>query len=187
MLLASGAIAEIELSRTDMAAVIGVTARRLDQLAKEGRLHKLPNGCFNLVETVQAWIRWEHEKAKGDGPKTLEEAKIRLTTAQAEKTELEVGALLGELHPAASVEAVWSDMIGAFKARIMSIPTKLAPLLAGRKNPNEIQSILKGATNEALQELSEYDPEKIAHGLVPEDSADRGAASGNDDIPVGGQ
>lgn len=187
MLLASGAIAEIELSRTDMAAVIGVTARRLDQLAKEGKLHKLPNGCFNLIETVQAWIRWEREKSRGDMPATLAEAKIRLAAAQTEKLELEIGVLTGELHPAASVEAVWSDMIGAFKARIMSIPTKLAPLLVGRRNPNEIQSILKGATNEALQELSEYDPEKIARGLVPEDSADRGAASGDDDLPVGGQ
>ena len=69
----------------------------------------------------------------------------------------------------------------------LSLHAGLRYLLAGRKNPNEIQSILKGATNEALQELSEYDPEKIAHGLVPEDSADRGAASGNDDIAVGGQ
>ena len=45
-----------EVSTTELAAVLGLTGRRIRQLAEDGVLDKIKDGRFNLCESVQKYI-----------------------------------------------------------------------------------------------------------------------------------
>jgi phage terminase Nu1 subunit (DNA packaging protein) len=113
---------------------------------------------------MRSYISHLQEKAREAAvdPKDLQKELTRLRRAQADKTELEVREYRGELHRAEDVEDVWTEMLSNFRARILAVPTKLAPQILGIEDLKEMQKALKDAVYEALQELSEYDPDRIS-------------------------
>lgn len=84
--------------------------------------------------------------------------KARLDKARTEKVELEIDVLKGNLIPADQVERAWSDLIIAFRAKILSLHSKISPQLASLKTIPEIELKLKTELREALSELSNTDP-----------------------------
>ena len=127
--------------------------------------------------------RWKiQQSAEGSD---LEVERTRLTKWQADKTELEVAVLRGELIPSEIVQRVWSGMVISFRSRVMSIPTKSAHSVLGAVNVAEAEAVLKKLVNEALEELSEYDPK--AYGLSDSESGseDGGATADDDGESVG--
>lgn len=106
--------------------------------------------------------------------KTLEEERTRLASAQANKTELDVLVMKKELLPATDVEEVVNNMVSAFKAKILSIPPKLAPVLSVETDTAVVDNILKESMYEALQELSNYDSEQYS---APDDKQDSEVSS----------
>ncbi|QQX80849.1 hypothetical protein JK628_02955 [Shewanella sp. KX20019] len=96
------------------------------------------------------------EKQQRD-PSTLDidEERARLVAAQADKTELEVKLLKRESVKIEEVTHEWAEMIGNCRAKLLSIPTKIAPKLLGIDDISEAQQILKDAIFEALTELSD--------------------------------
>jgi hypothetical protein len=66
-------------------------------------------------------------------------------------------------------------MLAAFKNRLETLPTKAAMQVVGMKDLNEIIKVLKTCVDEALNELSGYDPDEIdgmAAGTYQEDLED---------------
>ena len=59
------------------------------------------------------------------------------------------------------MEEFITDMLMNFKNRLVSVPQKVAPLVIGENDVNNIIGILEKEVFEALDELSEYDPLKI--------------------------
>ena len=49
-------------------------------------------------------------------------------------------------------------MLGAFKGKLLSIPSKAAPVVASEMEAGGCQKVLEDLINEALTELSNYDP-----------------------------
>lgn len=78
----------------------------------------------------------------------------RLTAARADKVELEVQAKKGELIAVKEVEKKWAAMLIAFRGKMLTIPTALAPELSGMDSPAEIEALLRRSIHEALNELS---------------------------------
>ena len=73
----------------------------------------------------------------------------RLDRANAELRELELARLRGELLPAGEVVLAWEQRLGAFKAKILAIPSKL-----GARFGDAVEEALTTALHEALLELS---------------------------------
>jgi len=113
-------------------------------------------GTANTYDTA-AVVDWLIARASGSDE--YDRARIRLTNAQADKVELEVEELHGNLIPLDKMKAMWAGVLGNFRAKILSMPTRLAPLIATQKDPKKIEKIVKDFCNEALNALSEYDPE----------------------------
>jgi hypothetical protein len=61
-----------------------------------------------------------------------------------------------KLHSSEDIEAVMKDMLVNFKARLMAIPAKLAPVLCKKTDRAEIFKLLKEHIDEALLELSDF-------------------------------
>lgn len=89
---------------------------------------------------------------------TYDEARTRKVNAEAEIAELELKKIHGELVIAEDVVGAWNDVLAALKAKLLSIPTKSAPIVASENNPAICQNIIEDLVNEALEELSNYDP-----------------------------
>ena len=89
---------------------------------------------------------------------TYDVERTRKMAADARIAEIELRKVEGELVIAEEVVDAWTSVVGAVKARLLSIPTKAAPIVANENQAGECQIILEDLINEALEELSNYDP-----------------------------
>ena len=119
--------------------------------------------------------------------KTLESERTRLASAQAEKTELEVETIKGNLIPAENVEAVVNNMVSSFRAKMLSLPTKAAPTVVQLADVAEAETLLREYVYDALTELSNYESEKYSTPNDKQGSKTGRAATGPDSKSVGGQ
>jgi hypothetical protein len=89
---------------------------------------------------------------------TYDEARTRKVNAEAEISELELAKVRSQLVVAEDVEKAWTDTLSNLKAKLTNIPSKAAPLVASETEAGIVQAILADLINEALEELSTYDP-----------------------------
>jgi hypothetical protein len=89
---------------------------------------------------------------------SYDEARTRKVNAEAEIAELELKKIHNELVNADDVVQAWTDVLGSVKSRLLSIPTKAAPVVAAETNAGMCQKIVEELIQEALEELSRYDP-----------------------------
>lgn len=89
---------------------------------------------------------------------SYDEARTRKVNAEAEIAELELKKIHAELVNADDVVQAWTDVLGSVKSRLLSIPTKAAPVVAAESNAGMCQKIVEDLIQEALEELSRYEP-----------------------------
>ena len=108
-----------------------------------------------IVKSIIAYLRKQiEEKEQKTEKKDYFAEKTRLTSAQADKIELENAVRQGELLEASECEQIWSGLIGNSRAKLLNIPTKLAPELAIINDPIAVENKLKSVIYEVLWELS---------------------------------
>jgi phage terminase Nu1 subunit (DNA packaging protein) len=140
-----------------LASLLSLTTRRVQQLADEGYIPRGDNKRYYLESAVRGYIKFLKSKNGGDGIGADYHAeKARLVKAQADKAEIDVQELNGELVRASEVSAVWYNTVTACKSRLLSIPSKAAPIVAAETNAGECQIIIDDLVREALEELSNY-------------------------------
>ena len=86
---------------------------------------------------------------------TLEEEKLRLTTAQADKLELENQIKRLEFVRTDIADKYYGDMVFAFRSKVMAVPNALAQELSTETDPAVIQKIMETRLNECLRDLSQ--------------------------------
>jgi hypothetical protein len=79
--------------------------------------------------------------------------------------------LKGEVVETAVVEATWTRLCAAFRARLLGSPAKLAPILAGTTDPAVVKATIEAEIVQALDELSDEGFLRNAAGLEPSDPA----------------
>ena len=122
----------------------------------------------------------------GEVTKTLETERTRLSSAQADKTELEVEVIKGHLIPAEHVQITVDTMLSSFRSKLLSLPTKAAHAVLPLADIAEAEDVLREYINEALQELSDYDSEKYCTLNDKQIGETTSTASKVDSKPVGG-
>jgi len=138
--------------------------RRVRQLAQEGILVKSERGRYLFVESVSNYIT--HLKANNDLKNHVEkkeidyeEEKAKHELAKRKLKELELSKAENTLHEASDVESIMADMLLKFRAKMLAIPSKLAPGLANEHDTVEVSKILKDTIHLALIELADYSPD----------------------------
>ena len=154
-----------------IARLFGVTERRVQQLAKEGvipAVEKKPLK-FDLLPTVQAYIKYLSGKAygkeeKSSDDKTAEADKLRaeadLKMFKAKIAELEFNELEGKMHRSEDVEAMTSDLVYTIRGLIMALPGRLAMDVSQVKTASEAEVLIRSECFSILNELAgyKYDP-----------------------------
>ena len=90
---------------------------------------------------------------------SYDEARTRKVNAEAEIAELELAKIRGTLCMTDDVVKAWESVLHACKAKFLSLPTKVAPVVANESDTAKVKDFLEQAIREALTELSNYQPE----------------------------
>ncbi|MFM9889606.1 MAG: hypothetical protein ACKVOE_03030 [Rickettsiales bacterium] len=171
-----------------LARLFNLTERRLQQMAREGIIPKPEKGKYDLIGCTRAYIKYLQERATGRDiePQDAYLERARLLKAQADKVELEVKNLNGEVVPSEQVELLWSGLVASFRLRMLAMPVRCALRVMNLKTYAEVEGCLREHVHEALNELSRYDPEHHSPIDIEEGSEPSGSTAEPVDQPVGG-
>jgi len=84
----------------------------------------------------------------------LNQQSARLKRAQADKTEIEVSILKGDLITGEQAKARWADMVTSMRAKMLGLPSKLAVRVTGL-SMREVETESRDLVFEALQALAD--------------------------------
>ncbi len=141
-----------------VARFLDVTERRVRQLRDEKVISEAAPGLYNLQETNRKYINYLRKRnPESDENIDYNTERAKLIRAKRQNEEFDLHLKEGRLHEAVEIETVMKDMLVNFKSRMMSIPSKLSPILAKKTDRAEIFKIIKAQIDEALSELSDYE------------------------------
>lgn len=160
--------AEAEVSTTELAAILGVTARRVQQMAQDGTIIPVRRGYFQLGDAVQRYINFLSRPQLSEAEQKLETAKrqseTQLKMSKAQLAKMEVEELKGKLHRSEDVEGFTEDLIYTIRAALLSLPGRLSVDVTAAETAAEAAEIIRKEVHKGMRELSNYhyDPEKYA-------------------------
>ena len=136
-------------SARELAELLGISERRVNQLVNEEVLHREIEGDFVLF--------YENKYSSKDeddywSEKALHEA------AKRKLAELELAKRQNLSHDAADVERVMTDMLSKLRSQLLGIPAKMAARLENQSR-SVIMTELSKEIKSRLTELSDYNPE----------------------------
>jgi hypothetical protein len=151
-----------EISTADVAVLLCMSENSILRAVKAGLLENAKNnagqklrGRFILGKVVPAYVQHLHGAISADPEEAkLRAAKLRKALADAETSELELQQLKNELHPTDVVMFVWSSRIDASRKRLLAIPNRLAPHLAGETDQQKIYRHIHDEIVMALEDVT---------------------------------
>lgn len=143
------------VSAAFLAKVLGLTIRRVRQLAAEGVIRKLGRGKYPLAESVQRYLGLLDSGGRAGG-KVLDyhRERARLTRINADRAELEELERRGKSIQAGLVEAAWTKILTLVRQRVLSLPDRAAAMVHDAETVEEKRDVLWALAREVLEELS---------------------------------
>jgi len=149
----------------DKAEALGITERYIQKLTKLGILP----ATNDPKKITLAYVRYK--ESQGGGKSDLIEERIRLTRIQADQKEWDLKVSQGEYLHLDSAMALWGQVIQGIRSRLLSIPSKLAPLVIGCNGLSEIKEVSEKMIHEVMTEIANPNLKKYAKVHRP-DSTD---------------
>ena len=142
-----------------IAKLLLLTPRRVQQLTQEGIIPRAERGRYELAPAVQGYIRYlqdRHLGAEGDegGDATMAAEKLKKLAAERQMKEMERDEMNGSLLHRDAVIKAYAGRITATRAKLLSLPKKLAPQLVDMADPVEVETLIKAEVYAALRELA---------------------------------
>lgn len=144
----------------EFARHIGVTQQAVSDLVSRGIIQAQGRGKLDLDQARLAYCAHLRSVAgnKSGDPETdldLTAERARKAKEEADKLEMQNAKERGELLARGDVDAA---VVGAFarvRARMIGVPSKVAPLVVSMDNPAEAEGVIRSAVYEALKELAD--------------------------------
>jgi len=157
-------------TQRELAEHLDLSPKRISELIRDGILpSKMGRSPINIDVCRIAYISYLRKLGgynKKSGTADIAEEKTRLTKAQADKAELEVSSLEGQLIPAKLVQDTWADLIANVRIRLLGLPSRIAHHVIIVDTYQEAELIIKDQVYETLDELAE-------NNGIPKEYADR--------------
>lgn len=157
-------LSQVAVAAGVLSKMLGISDRRIRQLADEGVIIRVSQGRYNLEKSIKGYVlnlkiaNSSKEQLRLDDELDLEKEKAKHERVKRQMDEMKLSLMRGRMHKSEDVEAVMTDMLANFKARCLNLPAKLTPQLVSRDDKGYIMGLLTDEINQALQELAEYDP-----------------------------
>jgi len=170
----------------DVAEHLDLSTQRIQTLTKQGVIPPAKGSKgYDLDECRYAYIRHLRGIASGhaseEGGHDLMTERARKEKWQADKTEIEVAVLRGELAPIEEVHRQWDELLSRLRARALGMPSKLTPAVcAAAQDFATVKNVIDGGVREWLEEMSNYEASAT-------DNKNAAAAAEADGQRVGGR
>lgn len=116
----------MKLTTAQLAILLGLTTRRINQLAEEGVMVRTAHGEFDAPASIQAYVALAANKGKGkDAEIDKEREEARLKKEQADTQELKNAKLRNELLPVDEVSRIWSEQISSLRSGLLAVVSRV--------------------------------------------------------------
>ena len=134
-------------------SIFGISSRRYRQLASDEIVPAVIHGKIDFIAASKALITYYRNLAAGQGSLNLTDVRIRKEAARAEREELIVKKLKGELVPK-SASISWLIALGsAAKLAFQGLPKRLAPVIRLYDDEKEIEVFIRNEIYKIIREL----------------------------------
>jgi phage terminase Nu1 subunit (DNA packaging protein) len=174
-----------ECSADELAEILGISPRRIRQLAEDGTVKNLAHGRYDLVASVRGYIEFRERSAMAAGPEDYERERTLLTRAKREEAEVRTALLVGTAGDMGILREIMCDLILRARNKLLGIPATYAGQLASETDPNQIAALLNEGVTTALAELASAKPGDVVRRYLERHREDLGAAAETDAEPVG--
>lgn len=150
----------MELTKKELATIAGYTYRRLYDIDRDLPENKKlfvqgkDSSKYDLAIFVQRWVEYNISAHCSEGPVDLDEVKAKHEVIKAEKTQLEVDRMRGQLVDVADVKRLWGDIANTVTQNMMHLADKLAPQLIMRDNQEAIAEIIGDEIRTTLENIA---------------------------------
>ena len=150
------------VNRAELAAIHGVSLPTVDTWRNAGCPVEREGGKGATYQyNTKAVIEWRLQQARADKRAggtagTLDEAKLRKETANAELAEIELAEKRAQVVPIDHVAKQFGKVLATVKARMLAIPTKAAPEAHIAKSEEEARALIEDFIRDAMTELVDY-------------------------------
>lgn len=150
-----------ELSQKELAELLGLTTRQIRNLEAEGMPCRAEKNRKRYP--AREAISWYHDRRVQRAvyemaPTDFNDAKAREMAARAEKAEIEVRQLRGELIHVDDLEALHARPLAQLRSRLLALPGRIAAELP-MPAVDAVEAI-EPVVHEIMAELSEFDPDE---------------------------
>jgi phage terminase Nu1 subunit (DNA packaging protein) len=150
------AIEDLVVTSKQLASLLGVTDRRVQQLANDGTIPKAKRGSYPLGPCIRGYVEWlkagQDEAATADGKKQLEQLRI-------EKLTLELAREKRQLVEWKVVRRLYEQRLGVLATAVRTLggqlAVKLGPMLAAPNTPSEVKRLTDDHLRLALSNLED--------------------------------
>jgi phage terminase Nu1 subunit (DNA packaging protein) len=159
---------ETTISTTELARVLGLSVRRIQQMAQDGTVPPAKKGRFRLNDSVQRYITFitgnQMTEDEQKMEKTRKSAEVQIKVAKAAVAKLEASELQGKMHRSEDVQAVTEDMASTLRSMLIALPGQLAVDCNNAESAAECAAIIKKGVHRIMNEMCKYkyDPDKYA-------------------------
>ena len=133
-----------------------ISRRRFHQLIEEGVIPgAVKRGRYDAEASIAGYIRYLQGLAQGKGDNAHRDAQTQLAIERAKKAQRENEVAAGELIPKADMVEAMQTAFAHCRARMLSIPTKLAPVVILCESVTDAKEKLTEAVYDACNEIAE--------------------------------
>ncbi|HCS73030.1 MAG TPA: hypothetical protein DIW17_04055 [Clostridiales bacterium] len=148
--------AKTEVSTKEIALILGVTARWVQQLTQDGVLPTIGRNQYNLSETIQAYAEYRAGKIPDATELEKAEAELSIKKANAVIKVLEAKELQRKMHRSEDVAALTEGLVFTIKEMLLALPERLAVDISTMNKPAEAANIIRNEVYAIMKELSQY-------------------------------
>ena len=133
--------------------VFGITPRRYRQMASEDIVPAPTKGKIDFVKAARALIEYYRNLAAAQGSLSLTDVRIRKEAARAEREELIVKKLKGELVARDQAMEWLSLLVGSAKAHLWGLPKRLAGPMSICTDAKETEQLMRVEIRRILEDM----------------------------------
>lgn len=152
----------MNVSSSQLIEIFRINKQELSRWHQKG-CPKIERGRWNLKKVIAWWVLNVYEvRLEREGiDESLKTARQKYWKAKAEKEEINVSIIKGELIPKEKLSEVWGSRIIEVRQGLLNLADRLPPVLEG-KSQREIKSVVRQEMKRLLDIYSrdgEYTPQ----------------------------
>lgn len=152
---------DTNVSTKELAVVLALSTRRIQQLVQDGIFEAAEKGKYNLAKSVSRYITLL-TKEQSETDKQRIEAEVSIKKARAIVAVMEAKELQGKMHRSEDVAAMTTDLLFSIRGMLLALPGRLAVDVSTTSTPAEAAELIRTETYKIMEEISQYqyDPMK---------------------------